>query len=80
VRLALTRREPPEALGISVESFARYVQPEVKMVRRGSLRLFPISDLERWLKENGSSMVEDLSKRGAGVVVRRQVARRLVIG
>jgi excisionase family DNA binding protein len=66
VRLALTRREAAEALGISVESFTRYVQPEVKVVRRGSLRLFPISDLERWLEENGSSMVEDLARRGGG--------------
>lgn len=63
VRLALTRREAAEALGISVESFSRYVQPEVKVVRRGSLRLFPISDLERWLEENSSSIVEDLSQR-----------------
>jgi excisionase family DNA binding protein len=63
VRLALTRREAAEALGISVNSFERYVQPEVKVVRRGSLRLIPISDLERWLEENASSIVDDLSKR-----------------
>ena len=43
--------------GCSIE---RYVQPEVKVVRRGSLRLFPISDLERWLDENSSSIVEDI--------------------
>ena len=63
LRLALTRREAAEALGISVESFAKYVQPEVKVVRRGSLRLFPITDLERWLEENSSSIVDDLSQR-----------------
>jgi excisionase family DNA binding protein len=63
VRLALTRREAAEALGISVDSFERYVQPEVKVVRCGSLRLFPISDLERWLEENSSSVLEDISRR-----------------
>jgi excisionase family DNA binding protein len=64
VRLALTRREAAEALGISLDSFERHVQPEVKVVRRGSLRLIPVSDLERWLEENATSMVEDLSARG----------------
>jgi excisionase family DNA binding protein len=64
VRLALTRREAAEALGISLNSFERHVQPEVKVVRRGKLRLIPISDLERWLEENASPMVEDLSDRG----------------
>lgn len=32
-------------------------------MRRGSLRLFPISDLERWLEENSSSIVDDISQR-----------------
>jgi hypothetical protein len=62
VRLALTRREAAE-LGVGVDSFERYVRPEVKVVRWGSLRLFPISDLERWLEENSSSVLEDLSRR-----------------
>jgi hypothetical protein len=65
VRLALTKRGAAEALGISVDSFERYVQPEVKVVRRGSLRLFPISDLERWLEENSSSIIDDISRRRA---------------
>jgi excisionase family DNA binding protein len=63
VRLALTRREAAEALGISLNSFERHVQPEVKVVRRGKLRLIPISALERWLEENAASIVEDLSDR-----------------
>ena len=33
-RLALTRAEAAEALGISVDSFDRYVQPEIRLVRR----------------------------------------------
>ena len=63
MRLASTRREAAEALAISVDSFERYVQPEVKMVRWGSLRLFPNSHLERRLEENSSSVLEDLSRR-----------------
>ena len=63
VRLALTRREAAEALGISVDSFERYVQPAVKVVRWGQPAALPISDLERWLEENSSSVLEDISRR-----------------
>lgn len=51
-RLALTRREAAEAIGMSVDSFERHVQPELRLVRRGSLRLVPIAELERWLERN----------------------------
>jgi excisionase family DNA binding protein len=51
-RLALTRREAAEAIGVSVDSFERHVQPELRLVRRGSLRLVPIAELERWIEHN----------------------------
>jgi hypothetical protein len=38
-RVALTRAEAAEALGISVDSFERHVQPEVRLIRRGRMRL-----------------------------------------
>lgn len=48
-RIALTREEAAHALGMgSVDSFERYVQPHVRMIRRGRLRLVPIAELERW--------------------------------
>lgn len=46
-RLALNRQEAALCLGISMDSFERYVQPELRVVRRGRLRLFPVTDLER---------------------------------
>ena len=51
-RVALTRAEAASSLGISVDSFERYVQPEVRVIRRGRMRLIPLGDLERWADEN----------------------------
>jgi hypothetical protein len=59
-RLALTKREAAAALGMSVDSFERHVQPELRIVRRGKLRLFALSEIERWLRENGSKTIEPL--------------------
>src|SRR2546423_1008224 len=53
-RLALTKPEAATALGISVDSFERHVQPELRVVRRGKLRLFDVRELERWLEENSA--------------------------
>jgi len=53
-RIALTRSEASRALGISLDSFERYVQPEVRVIRRGRMRLIPLKDLERWADENAA--------------------------
>jgi hypothetical protein len=57
-RLALTRTKPAEALGISVDSFEGYVQPELRLIRRGRLRLIAVKELERWLETNGARVLE----------------------
>jgi hypothetical protein len=43
-------------LGVSVDSFDRYVMPHVKCVRRGKLRLFPVAELERWARESAEPL------------------------
>ena len=53
-RLALTKAEAAEALGMSINSFERHVQPELRLVRRGKLRVIPISEIERWLDSNAA--------------------------
>ncbi len=58
-RLALTRSEAAAALGMSINSFERHVQPELRVVRRGKLRLFPVAELERWLRENSERVFEE---------------------
>jgi hypothetical protein len=57
-RLALTRAEAAAALGISVDSFERYVQPELRLIRRGRLRLVAVRELEVWLERNAARVLE----------------------
>jgi len=53
-RLALTPAEAATSLGISRDSFDRYVLPEVRAVRRGRLVLIPLKELERWVERSAS--------------------------
>jgi hypothetical protein len=53
-RLALKREEAAQALGMSLDSFERHVQPHVRLVRRGKLRLVPVSELQAWLDRNAT--------------------------
>jgi hypothetical protein len=47
-RVTLTRSEAAQALDMSLDSFERHVQPELRLIRRRKLRLVPIVELERW--------------------------------
>lgn len=65
-RIALTRAEAAEALGMSLDSFERHTQPELRLVRRGRLRLVPVRELERWLELNAEHPLADDLKGAAG--------------
>jgi hypothetical protein len=56
-RVALTRAEAAESLGMSLDSFERYVQPELRLVRRGRLRLVAVRELERWIDANSERVL-----------------------
>ena len=63
-RVTLNRQEAAEALGISVDSFERYVQPDVKVIRRSKLRLFLRSELAKWAEANAEApMAEQVAGR-----------------
>jgi hypothetical protein len=47
-RLALTRDEAAASIGMSLDSFERHVQPHLRMLRLGRMRLVPVRELERW--------------------------------
>ncbi len=51
-RYALTRREAAESIGVSLSTFRDQVQPELRVIRRGRVRLIPVAELERWVAEN----------------------------
>ncbi len=57
--IALPKPAAAEALGMSVDSFERYVQGDLRCIRRGRLRLFPWSELQRWADENAQRLLED---------------------
>lgn len=60
-RLALRKSDAAEALGISEDTFERYVQPELRVVRVGSLRLYPVAELQSWLeKSTATAPAEEL--------------------
>jgi hypothetical protein len=50
-RLLLTRREAAQVLGVSLSHFQRHVQPHLRCVYSGQLRLYRPCDLERWTEQ-----------------------------
>ena len=58
-RLAVSRAEAAAALGVSIDFFDEHVMPELRVVRRGRLRLIPMRELNRWLAENAALTLED---------------------
>jgi hypothetical protein len=50
--IALAKPDAASALGMSIDSFERYVMAQVRCIRRGRLRLFPVEELRRWADEN----------------------------
>lgn len=64
-RLALRREDAAAALGISDESFDRYVRPTLPVVRLGSLRLYPVAALQAWLVDHAEAPVDELARRSA---------------
>jgi hypothetical protein len=51
-RLLLPRKDAAAALGVSVDTFERRVQPVIKLVPCGQLLLVPVKELERWCEEH----------------------------
>ena len=56
-RIALTREEAAASLGMSLDSFERYVQPELRLLRPGRIRLVPVSELKRWAEQAAQKAV-----------------------
>ena len=61
-RLALTPTEAAAALGMGLTSFKKYVQPQLRIVRRGKLRVIPVSEVERWAEENAERVLDAVSE------------------
>jgi excisionase family DNA binding protein len=55
--VTLTRKDAAAALGVSVDFFEEHVQAELRLIRRGRLRLVPVDELRRWVQENAESVL-----------------------
>ena len=51
-KLLLSRGEAASALGISLSHFQRHVQPHLRCVYCGQLRLYRPEDLEAWAEDH----------------------------
>ena len=56
-RFALSKTEAAASLGMSVDSFERYVQPHLKVLPAGRLRLFSVRELQRWVAEREEAVL-----------------------
>jgi hypothetical protein len=61
-RVTLTKAEAAAALGISIDSFERHVQPELRVIRRGRMRLIPCGELERWAAESAAFVLDHATR------------------
>lgn len=57
-RTALTREEAAASLGIGLTTFKETVQPHLRLVRRGKVRMIPVTELQRFLDENAERVIE----------------------
>ncbi len=53
-RLALRREEAASAIGVSLDFYERHIEPELPLIRRGTLKLVAVAALTRWLDENST--------------------------
>jgi hypothetical protein len=58
-RISFRAGEAAKALGVSDDFFSEHIAHELRCVRRGRLKLYPLRELERWLDENASRVLDD---------------------
>jgi len=58
-RIGLRKEDAARALGLSDESFDRYVKPHIRVVRLGSLRVYPVRELARFLESRAYLPLEE---------------------
>jgi excisionase family DNA binding protein len=58
-RLALSKAEAAEALGVSVDFLEQHVMHELRIVRRGRRRLIPVDEITRWMDSNAHRTLGD---------------------
>jgi hypothetical protein len=57
-RLLLTRKEAAASMGMSLRTFERWVQPDVRLVVIGQLKLVAPNELDRWIGGHERAPIE----------------------
>jgi hypothetical protein len=57
--IAVTREEAARAAGVSLSHFQRHIAPELRTIRSGAVRLYPIVELERWADRRAALLQPD---------------------
>lgn len=58
-RLALSVAEACQAIGCGWDFWKAHIAPEVRLIRRGSRKLVPVAELERWLESSAERVLPD---------------------
>jgi hypothetical protein len=56
-QILYTREEAAAALGMSIDTFERKVQPFIRIVPCGALVQVPPEELRRWVRENARTLL-----------------------
>ena len=57
-RITLRPEEAAEALGVSRDFFDASIAHELKVIRRGRLKLYAVRELERWAEAQAERVLE----------------------
>jgi hypothetical protein len=58
-RVALTLDEAAAAIGVSPRHFDRHVRPYLRIIRSGSARLVPVTELTQWAERAATLAIGD---------------------
>lgn len=58
-RLCYTLDEAAASLAVSRDFFDQHVRPELRVIRKGRLRLVPVSELAGWVDRNAARALGD---------------------
>jgi hypothetical protein len=56
-RVTLRPEEAAQALGVSRDFFDESIAPELRVIRRGRLKLYAVKELERWAESNAERVL-----------------------
>lgn len=56
-RVTLRPEEAAHALGVSRDFFDETIAPELRVIRRGRLKLYAVAELERWAEANAERVL-----------------------